>query len=391
LSDVTPGTTPYAPPADFFANALTEQFTGPPQYDTPPPPPPPPAPSPKTGDVWWKSRTLRVVLSAVLVLAGILVAVVGGGGGKAAAAGEIFLDGRDTPGTQTFTPSIAEPPPAQLAPNATETPKPSSGGTIKTEASSPGLYGGQRGAPNCNAGSLIAFLESKPDVARPWAAALGFAPSQIRGYVNTLTPVTLRVDTRVTEYGLANGRAVPRQSIIQAGSGVLVDRTAFPRVRCAGGNPLGEARPVVAAPRYTGPRWPGFSPTTIVVVTPARGTSVITLIDIVTGDPFARVPGSVVIVDIDRPAQGVNVLLVEQGQPMEYVGTDWPPGTPVGLVFDDPGVQLGADVADGGGNVRIGWTVPPTAPVGPHTVTASGGGFATTQDMYVIPPPIRIL
>lgn len=349
-----------------------------------------PQPERKHAEPLWKNRWLRLALALILLLVGVLFFVTARGG--KAAAGEIFLEGSDLPGTGNFTPSIAAPPPPNLSPAAKETPTPSAGGTLKTSGGSPGLYGGQRNVPNCNAGALISYLEANPNVARPWAAALGFGPGDIRGYVNTLTPATLRVDTRVTDYGLSDGRAVPRQSILQAGTGVLLDRNGFPRVRCAGGNPLGEAQPVVTSPTYTGPRWPGFSPTTIVVVTPApTPPPVIILIDVVTGDPFGRVPGSIVIVDIDRPPADVDVMVVEQGERMEFVGTDWPAGTAVALLFDDPASALGGDVADGGGNVRIPWTVPPAAPVGFHRVTAEGGGFAVAQEMYVIPPPIRIL
>jgi uncharacterized protein DUF6777 len=329
------------------------------------------------------------VLAAVLLIAGIFV-FIGGKSDKAAASGEVFLEGNDQVGTSSFTPSIAAPKPAATAPNATETPTPSNGGTIKTSGGQPGLYGGQRDVPSCNASALVSYLGGKPDVAKPWAAALAIGPGDVAGYVATLTPALTRVDMRVTDFGLAKGKAVPRQSTLQAGTAVLLDRGGFPRVRCASGNPLGEPQAVTSAPRYAGPRWPGYSPSTVVVVTPAPTTNVIILIDVVTGDPFARVPGSVVIIDIDRPADGAVVLLAEAGGPARITGINWPPGTAVTAYFDAPDVALGADFADGGGNVTINVTILREAVPGPHTVTVNGGGIDVPETIYVLPPAVGV-
>jgi hypothetical protein len=74
---------------------------------------------------------------------------------------------------------------------------------------------------------------------------------------------------------------------------VLVDQYGVPRVRCECGNPLTPPRPVQKTPRYTGPRWKGFNPTTIIVI---QQTTVIintfVLIDVFTGNPFERPRGT---------------------------------------------------------------------------------------------------
>jgi uncharacterized protein DUF6777 len=324
-----------------------------------------------------------------MFIVGVGVLLTSRGSGKAAAQGEIFLEGTDAPGTSMFTPSIAAPPPATTAPNATETPTPSPGGTIKTSGAYEGLYGGQRNIPSCNASALISYLEGKPAVGRPWAAALGINAADIGPYVATLTPALLRVDTRVTDYGLAGGRAVARQTVLQASTAVMLDRTGFPRVRCQSGNPLGEARAVTAAPQYTGPRWPRFAPTTLIVVTPGANGAPLVLIDVVTGDPFARIPGSVVIIDVDRPAQGVVLVIAEPGGPARITGTNWQPGTQVTMAFDNPAVAIGADTADGAGNIASTVTIPNNAAPGAHTVTVSGGGNSVPQTIYVVPPAPR--
>lgn len=96
-------------------------------------------------------------------------------------------------------------------------------------------------------------------------------------------------DTRVTNHGYRDGKPTPRQSVLQKGQLVLVDRCGVPRVRCECGNPLTPPKAVKTTPRYAGPRWPDFDPTVIVVIQP---TTVIisdfVLVDIDTGDPFER-------------------------------------------------------------------------------------------------------
>ena len=82
-----------------------------------------------------------------------------------------------------------------------------------------------------------------------------------------LTPVTLTRDTRVTNHGYRNGRPTPRQSVLQAGSAVLVDRYGVPRARCGCGNPLIPPARVRVRPTYVGPPWPGWNPINVVVVT----------------------------------------------------------------------------------------------------------------------------
>jgi hypothetical protein len=72
----------------------------------------------------------------------------------------------------------------------------------------------------------------------------------------------------------------------------LVDKNGVPRARCACGNPLTPPVPVTSTPTYTGTKWPGFSPTSVVVVnsspTPVNS---FTLVDLNTGSTFERQAG----------------------------------------------------------------------------------------------------
>jgi hypothetical protein len=126
-------------------------------------------------------------------------------------------------------------------------------------------YGGSGDDAVCDREALVAFLQAQPDRAGAWAAVLAVAVADIPTYVRSLTPTVLLYDTRVTNHGFTGGVATPRQSVLQAGTAVLVDAAGDPVVRCRCGNPLLPAQPV-AAPQLVGPPWPGFAPTAVVAV-----------------------------------------------------------------------------------------------------------------------------
>ena len=58
----------------------------------------------------------------------------------------------------------------------------------------------------------------------------GVRAANISTFVTALTPVVLTMDTRVTNNSYDNATVAPRQSILQAGTAVLVDTTGMPRV-----------------------------------------------------------------------------------------------------------------------------------------------------------------
>lgn len=233
--------------------------------------------------------------------------------------GEIFLEAAGTPGPESFTgetfvpagpPSTLNIPTSTTMSTATSLPATTTvaGGGIQVASqlgSAPALYGGSKSKSLVDKEGQLRFLEANPDKAAAFCAALNgdptfqwsggtqIQPSQLRQYFAELTPVMLTRDTRVTNHGYRDGRPTPRQSVLQAGQMVLVDRWGVPRVRCECGNPLTPPRAVQRTPRYTGPRWPGFDPTVIIVV---QKTTVIietfVLIDIYTGQTFDRPAGT---------------------------------------------------------------------------------------------------
>ena len=345
----------------------------------------PPAPPP----VGRGRRASLVCLALALLVSGLGLAVSGfrGRSPATAAAGEIFLTPADSPGPNTFTPSVAAPPPPVTVAEAVTAPQPSSGGLIRAAGGAPGLYGGVRDAPSCATERLVAALSSDVSRARPWAGVFGLGPGDIAAFVGSLTPVVTRVDTRVTDFGLRAGRAVASPAILQAGTAVLVDGGGVPRVRCASGNPLGAPQPVATTPRYRGTPWPRFAPTTVIVVDRAPVLPAIILVDLRTGVPFTRLPGSIVIIDLDQLRPGQVIAVAVPGGPVTITGSRWPPGTALTLTFDNPAVTIARATADGAGNFAVTATVPLGALPGPHQVTITGGGFTVVTTVYVVAGP----
>lgn len=230
-------------------------------------------------------------------------------------AGEIFLEAAGEAGPESFTGEEflpAGPPTTLSIPTSTTQlpPPPSTTPGAQTQVVSyqgdtPALYGGSKSKALADKEGQLRFFERNPDKAAAFCAALNsdptfkwsggtqVQPAQLRDYFEELTPVMLTRDTRVTNYGYRNGKPTPRQSVLQAGQMVLVDRYGVPRVRCECGNPLTPPQAVPTTPTYTGPRWPDFDPTVIIVI---QETTVVIeefiLIDIYTGDRFRRPPGT---------------------------------------------------------------------------------------------------
>lgn len=114
-----------------------------------------------------------------------------------------------------------------------------------------GVYSGQRQTEVCDRTALASALEEEGGDAPidGFAEALGLASAdEVEGYVDDLTAVRLRHDTRVTHHSVVDGSLEPIQVVLQAGTGVLVDEVGLPRVSCNGGNPLGAPTPLEGAP-----------------------------------------------------------------------------------------------------------------------------------------------
>ncbi|HEV3231126.1 MAG TPA: DUF6777 domain-containing protein [Candidatus Dormibacteraeota bacterium] len=151
------------------------------------------------------------------------------------------------------------------------TPPASAGGVVALTpvGSRYAIYGGTGDNRVCDKAKLVAFLTTHPGQGQAWAGVLGITVAQIPGFVAGLSPAILSKDTRVTNHGYSGGKATPRQSVLQAGTAVLVDSRGVPVSRCLCGNPLLPPAAVQGTVKYTGPKWPAFQPSQTVAVTTA--------------------------------------------------------------------------------------------------------------------------
>ncbi|GHH14446.1 DUF6777 domain-containing protein [Streptomyces lanatus] len=242
----------------------------------PPPSPPtgggPASPGPEPGRPWWRSAPRIAVLTTAVVAAVVLAVVFsrgGGGGGGGGQSGELFLQAADKSGPDPFTESTATDTSAAPATPSSPTGTATSNVVRGVDGGSPGLYGGSRKVAACDVEKQIKYLQAAPDKNDAFASVARVEPSGVPAYLRSLTPVQLRLDTRVTNHGYVDGAATSYQAVLQTGTAVLVDDRGEPRVRCACGNPL--TRPIAqqGTIKHTGDSWPSFRASDVVVIAPS--------------------------------------------------------------------------------------------------------------------------
>jgi len=326
--------------------------------------------------------------------------------GPGEAPGEVGLEPAGLPGPDSFTGEVFSAPvvtttaPLVTMPSTTTTSSTSTTTSATSETTapavlissisgdSPGLYGGTGDNARCNREAILSFLERNPDKAAAWIAAqnadstfewdegrTSLTTADLRAYFEELTPATLLYDTRVTNNGYRNGRPTPRQSVLQAGTAVLVDKWGVPRSRCGCGNPLTPPRPSPVPPTWVGPPWSGFDPTTIIVVNQSvTVVQQITIININTGDIIIRPVGTTG--DQDTTQEPVTVdttpltipgdIVVGSGD--LQVTVIWATDADLDLhVVDPTGFELSftQDVSPSGGQLDVD-DVPSAGDLGPH-------------------------
>jgi hypothetical protein len=228
-----------------------------------------------------------------------------GGNSSAEAPKEILLESATDTGASPFTPAVDPPAPATAA--ALVNAQPVSG---TTPAAGAPLYGGSGDDKVCDREAMVAYLTQNPDKGRAWAAVAGVPYDQLPSYIRSLTPTVLLYDTRVTNHGFVNGVANPIQSVLQAGTAVLVDRNGLPVAKCRCGNPL--SPPVAAAPNptYVGTPWPGFQPGVFVTIV-IHVTNPTTTAPSTTKAPTTTKPGTTTTTTAKNPADRATQILVD--------------------------------------------------------------------------------
>lgn len=235
-------------------------------------------------------RTVTGTLATACALSAAVIAVgcAGSGGTETRSSGEVVLLPAADRGPDPFTPSTATttPTPSAVVRAVRAVGAPSA---RALSGSTPGLYAGAARVGSCDVNRQIAYLTSDPARTRAFVRAEAVTEATVPDFLHGLAPVLLRADTRVTDHGFRHGRTTDFQSVLQAGTAVLVDDRGVPRVRCAGGNPLTPA--VAERGRFgtKGRSWSGFRPGQVIVVTPApQVITAVTIIDVVHGGWIER-------------------------------------------------------------------------------------------------------
>ncbi|MGW0237841.1 DUF6777 domain-containing protein, partial [Streptomyces sp. NPDC002996] len=214
----------------------------------------------------------RGLYAAVAVLCVGPLAAGCGGESKAAESGEILLQPRAAAGPGPFTASTATTEAPAVLPAVASAPKSPSGGgvTLRTlSGATPGLYAGAQEVAACDVARQAGLLAADKGKGRAFAEGADVDRSGVAAFLRSLTPVVLRADTRVTDHGFHDGSAVARQSVLQAGTAVLVDQYGAPRVRCVSGAPLKAPVAARVATVTKGKPWPGYRADRTLVVKPA--------------------------------------------------------------------------------------------------------------------------
>jgi serine/threonine protein kinase len=280
--------------------------------DTVAAPVPPPSGPPHQVTDTPPPRSRRRWLIALLVV--VLIAAVGVGVvllrnvlSPKPSASELVLTAATDPGVNSFMPPAASPPPTATQPPPTL--QPHGDGTTVVSQPLPGdrdgLYGGTLNNAECDRDKMISFLGAHPAQAGAfvealntdstvfWSGGRALTTADIPAYLRELTPVLLRLDTRVTNHGFDGSHPTTLQSVFQAGTAVLLDAHGVPRARCYCGNPLTAPVALTGEPKPVGTSWPGYKPAALADVQPSTVTiTVFVLVDVVTGQPFNRPAGT---------------------------------------------------------------------------------------------------
>ncbi|MFB7663142.1 DUF6777 domain-containing protein [Kitasatospora sp. NPDC056138] len=266
--------------------------------------------------MWSRGRTIALVAAVIVVAGAVTFVLTNRTTGGRAAASQVVLQPVSAEGPDPFTGSVATQPTAPspspsgygssaaAGGSATVTASVGTSAGLSVQGTRTGLYGGSTSADSCDVPKLAGFLASDTAKARAWAGVEGIEPGAIGTYLQTLTPVVLRADTRVTNHGFSNGSATAFQAVLQAGTAVLVDAHGSPRVRCACGNPLLPPA-LTARPSYLGTPWPSFRTQTVVVVIPAPSpVPQLVVVDPSSGASFAKPVGPTGAGTATGPATG---------------------------------------------------------------------------------------
>lgn len=237
---------------------------------------------------------------AVAIAASIAAALVAGGFALLShSGGDVVLISVDRSQEHAFDPETNDPhtPSRNVTIALPEVPGPPG----RVDGTMPGVYGRSGDGVSCNVDKLVAYLKDPAHSAQAeaWAGVIGIKRADIPAYFAKLTPVRLRFDTRVTNHDYKDGDASAFQSVLQAGTSVLVDNRGVPRAKCNCGNPLLEPRGSTSGTSDIGDfarnpedAWDSFDPRKVATFTPGKPVKQLVLLDLDDGIAYRRKVGS---------------------------------------------------------------------------------------------------
>ena len=246
------------------------------------------------------------------LLAGTFL-VINGHNGKAVT---VTLEALDAHPAGSFTASVVKLPTNQAKQFAAKSRKESGTSSTKlttkaTRGDAHGLYGVAPGHQIGDIHRLGELVRNNTAKAAAWATAMDTDTSHIDTTLQSLTPVVLGSDTAATDHTFVSGKTVEQQVVLQAGTAVLVDANAAPRVRLGSGDPLSSPELPSGDPSITGTQWAGFDPGSVVEVQPtAQAVDSVTAVDISTGKQVATPLGGTISLDGYLVADNTGVSVV---------------------------------------------------------------------------------
>lgn len=419
---------PVPPPVPAAPTPAGATAPPPPPPAGAPPPPPPPSRRKKKAGVLWPLIGLAAVVG---VIVGGLVFLTGGNEDGPDIT-EVFAEPVASTGLDPFTPSLVpslgaipaipavdletveravgllNPPVGDLSgidfPEfeipGLEIPLPDPGGdgpedvadavVATVSGAAPGLYGGTEILDTCDKEALIAFMLDNVDKATAWAGVQDIDVADIPDFVRSLTDVILQIDTRVTNHGFRNGTANAINSVLQAGTAVLVDAFGVPRVRCFCGNPLAPAIELAANVTVQGTPWPDFDLGNSVVVQAIEEVLSFDLEDILSALSFVKPVGAQAIVAPETTAPPQTTTTVELGTGDVQATLRWTGDADLDLhVIDPEGVEIFFENirSPSGGNLDVDM-VPTCGQTGSNNVEnvfwPEGGSIPGTYQAFVV-------
>ena len=181
-----------------------------------------------------RRTAIGIFLALLLGVGAFFVGMLVGDDPDPTEATSTFYSGVGTVGPDAFSPSFAT---EQYVGDVVD-----ANGSVGTDdpdlyVGRPPTYGGS-GSNACDIEGMIKFFALNPERAAEWAKVQKISVKEIRSFLESLRPVFLKKNVKLTMFGFAAGRAYGYSAVIEAGTAVLIDDEGMPRVRCACGNPL---------------------------------------------------------------------------------------------------------------------------------------------------------